>query len=142
MLESGKKYIDEIMRLAKKAYKEGEVPIGAIIVKDDKIIARAYNKKEKKKVATYHAEILAIEKASKKIKDWRLNGSIMYVTLKPCDMCMNAIKEARISEVRYLADEKGEIKEKSVIKITKFKDEKMSLVSENLIKNFFRKKRK
>lgn len=142
MLESGKKYIDEIMRLAKKAYKEGEVPIGAIIVKDDKIIARAYNKKEKKKVATYHAEILAIEKASKKIKDWRLNGSIMYVTLKPCDMCMNAIKEARISEVRYLADEKGKIKEKSVIKITKFKDEKMSLVSENLIKNFFRKKRK
>ena len=65
MLESGKKYIDEIMRLAKKAYKEGEVPIGAIIVKDDKIIARHIIKR-KKKVATYHAEILAIEKPQRK----------------------------------------------------------------------------
>ena len=84
---------------AKKAYSKGEVPIGAVIVKDNKIIARAHNLKETLKSAIAHAEILAIEEASKKIGDWRLNGAEMYVTLEPCSMCASAIAQARISRL-------------------------------------------
>lgn len=96
------KYYEEIIRLAKKAYKKGEVPVGAIVVKDGKILAKAYNMVEKDKNATLHAEILAIKKASKKLKNWRLNGCEMYVTLEPCDMCAGAIKLSRISKVYYM----------------------------------------
>ena len=84
---------------AKKALKEEEIPVGAIIVKDDKIIARAYNKKEQKNDSTMHAEIIAIKKASKKINNWRLNDCEMYVTLEPCAMCAGAIISSRISKV-------------------------------------------
>ncbi len=96
------KYYEEIIRLAKKAYKKGEVPVGAIVVKDGKILAKAYNMVEKDRNATLHAEILAIKKASKKLKNWRLNGCEMYVTLEPCDMCAGAIKLSRISKVYYM----------------------------------------
>ena len=96
------KYYEEIIRLAKRAYKKGEVPVGAIIVKNGKVLAKAYNMVEKDKNATLHAEILAIKKASKKLKNWRLNGCEMYVTLEPCDMCTGAIKLSRISKVYYM----------------------------------------
>lgn len=96
------KYYEEIIRLAKRAYKKGEVPVGAIVVKDGKILAKAYNMVEKDKNATLHAEILAIKKASKKLKNWRLNECEMYVTLEPCDMCAGAIKLSRISKVYYM----------------------------------------
>ncbi len=96
------KYYEEIIRLAKKAYKKGEIPVGAIVVKDGKILAKAYNMVEKDKNATLHAEILAIKKASKKLKNWRLNGCEMYITLEPCDMCTGAIKLSRISKVYYM----------------------------------------
>ena len=96
------KYYEEIIRLAKKAYKKGEVPVGAIVVKDGKILAKAYNMVEKDRNATLHAEILVIKKASKKLKNWRLNGCEMYVTLEPCDMCAGAIKLSRISKVYYM----------------------------------------
>ena len=78
-----------------------DVPCGAVIVMNDKVIARAHNKKEKSKIATNHAEIIAINKACKKIKDYRLNGAIMYVTKEPCIMCMGAILSARIDKVIY-----------------------------------------
>ena len=97
-----KKYYEEIIRLAKRAYKKGEVPVGAIIVKNGKVLAKAYNMVEKDKNATLHAEILAIKKASKKLKNWRLNECEMYVTLEPCDMCTGAIKLSRISKVYYM----------------------------------------
>ena len=97
-----KKYYEEIIRLAKRAYKIGEVPVGAIIVKNGKVLAKAYNMVEKDKNATLHAEILAIKKASKKLKNWRLNECEMYVTLEPCDMCAGAIKLSRISKVYYM----------------------------------------
>ena len=97
-----KKYYEEIIRLAKRAYKKGEVPVGAIIVKNGKVLAKAYNMVEKDKNATLHAEILAIKKASKKLKNWRLNECEMYVTLEPCDMCAGAIKLSRISKVYYM----------------------------------------
>lgn len=92
-------YMKEALKEAKKAYIELEVPVGAIIVKDDKIIARAYNEKEKKCDTTKHAEILAIQKASKKLKSWRLCDCDMYVTLEPCSMCAGALIQSRIRKV-------------------------------------------
>ena len=84
-----------------KAYKKGELPIGAVIVKDGKIIARAHNLCETLNLALNHAEMLAIKKASKKTGDWRLNGCTLYVTLEPCRMCSGAIINSRIDKVVF-----------------------------------------
>ena len=92
-------YMDLAFKEAEKAYKCGEVPIGAIIVKNGKVLAKAHNRKEKTNCALHHAEILAIKKASKKLKNWRLNDCDIYVTLEPCPMCASAIKQARIKNV-------------------------------------------
>ena len=89
----------EALKEAQKAYKKDEVPVGAVIVKDGKIIAKAHNLKETKNIATAHAEILAIEKASKILSSWRLNDCDMYVTLEPCTMCMGAIILSRIKNL-------------------------------------------
>lgn len=90
------------------AQKYDEVPIGAVIVKDGKIIARAHNMKEEKNCANYHAEMVAIEKAAKKLNSWRLIGCDMYVTLEPCPMCVGALINARIDNVYFGAyDEKA-----------------------------------
>ena len=89
----------EALKEAKKAYKKGEIPVGAVIVKDNKIIARAHNLKEIKKDTTKHAEIIAIQKASKNIEAWRLIDCEMYVTLEPCSMCAGAILQARIKNL-------------------------------------------
>lgn len=91
--------MQEALSLAKKASSKGEVPVGAVIVKDNKIIAKGLNKKEHKHMTTRHAEIEAIEKASKKLKDWRLNDCEMYVTLEPCCMCAGAILNCRLKKV-------------------------------------------
>ena len=94
---------EKFMRLAikeaEKAYKIEEVPVGAVIVKDGKVIAKAYNQKECKNDTTNHAEILAIRKASKKLKNWRLIDCEMYVTLEPCSMCAGALIQSRIKKV-------------------------------------------
>lgn len=93
---------------AYKAEMKDEVPIGCIIVKKDQIIARAYNKREMKQMSTAHAEILAIEKACRKLKTWRLENCTLYVTLEPCPMCAGAIIQSRIGRVVYGAsDPKG-----------------------------------
>lgn len=99
------KFMKEALKEAKKAYDKEEIPVGAIIVKDGKIIARAHNLKEEKKDTTYHAEIYAIKKASKKINAWRLTDCEMYVTLEPCSMCAGAIINARISKVYIGTDD-------------------------------------
>ena len=91
--------MDLALAEAQKAYDLDEVPVGAVIVKDGEVIARAYNMKETKKISTAHAEILAIEEASRAIGDWRLNGCDMYVTLEPCAMCAAAIAHSRISNL-------------------------------------------
>lgn len=89
----------EALKEAKKAYDKLEVPVGCVIVKDGKIIARGYNQKETKKDTTKHAEIIAIKKASKKLDAWRLLDCEMYVTLEPCSMCAGAIINSRIKKV-------------------------------------------
>ena len=95
------KYMKEAIKQAKKAYDLGEVPIGCIIVYQDKIIARGYNRRNTDKNTLSHAELIAINKASKKIGDWRLEGCILYVTLEPCPMCAGAILNSRIDRVVY-----------------------------------------
>ena len=103
-MQEQEKYMKEALKEAKKAYEKLEIPVGAIIVKDGKIIARAHNQKETKFDTTKHAEILAIQKASKKLKSWRLLDCEMYVTLEPCDMCKEIIKQSRIDNVYYLVN--------------------------------------
>lgn len=98
-MTENERYMKEALKQAKKAYKKEEIPVGAIIVKDNKIIARAYNEKEYKLDTTKHAEILAIQKASKKLNSWRLKDCEMYVTLEPCSMCAGALIQSRIRKV-------------------------------------------
>jgi len=93
------KFMKEALKQAQKAYDKLEVPVGAVIVKDGKIIARAYNQKEEKQDTTNHAEIMAIKKASKKLGSWRLLDCDMYVTLEPCSMCAGALIQSRIRKV-------------------------------------------
>ena len=94
-------YMNVAIDMAKKAFKKNEVPVGAVIVKDNKIISKAYNKREKKQNALYHAEVLAINKACKKLKSFRLENCTMYVTLEPCAMCSGAIINARLKKVVF-----------------------------------------
>lgn len=98
-MEQKEKYMKIALKEAKKAYNKLEVPVGAIIVKDGEIIAKAHNLKETKTDTTKHAEILAIQKASRKLKSWRLLDCEMYVTLEPCSMCAGAIINSRIKKV-------------------------------------------
>lgn len=133
------KYYKEIIKLAKKAYKKKEVPVGAIIVKNNKIIAKAYNKIETCKDATMHAEIVAIKKASKKLKNWRLNDCEMYVTLEPCIMCSSAIELSRIKKTHYLIKSDKQIfvdKNKYIYHNNFFTKEAL-----NLLQSFFKKVR-
>lgn len=97
--------MEEALKEAQKALKKDEVPIGAVIVKDGKIVARGRNSREKSQNALKHAEIIAINKACKRLKSWRLDGCEIYVTLEPCPMCAGAIANARISKVVYGAKE-------------------------------------
>lgn len=99
MMTQDEKYMREAIRQAKKAYALGEVPIGCVIVYEDKIIGRGYNRRTIDKNVLAHAEISAIKKACKKMGDWRLEGCTMYVTLEPCQMCSGAIVQSRMKKV-------------------------------------------
>ena len=98
-MQEQERFMKEALKEAKKAYDKLEVPVGAVIVKNGKIIARGNNQKETKKDTIKHAEIIAIEKASKKLDSWRLNDCEMYVTLEPCPMCAGAIINSRIKKI-------------------------------------------
>jgi tRNA(adenine34) deaminase len=134
------KYMNIAIKLAKKAYKKGEIPVGAVIVKNNKIISKAYNMKEQKKDCTKHAEILAIQKASKKLKNWRLIDCEIYITMEPCMMCAGAIEQARISKIIYAVDNPtfGCTKNIKNIEIINGICEKEC---KNLVQEFFKKKR-
>lgn len=99
--------MNEALKEAKKAKLENEIPIGAVIVIDGKIVARGHNKREKSQNALHHAEIIAIDKACRKLKSWRLEDATIYVTLEPCPMCAGAIANARIKQVVYGAKDKS-----------------------------------
>lgn len=109
------KYMRSAIKEALKAKEKDEVPIGAVVVLDDKIIARGYNYTENSNVATRHAEIIAIEKACKKLKSWRLDGAEIYITLEPCAMCAGSIANARIKRVIF-----GAYEPKSGCAVSKF----------------------
>lgn len=101
------RFMDRAIELAKKAGNLGEVPVGAVIVKDGEIIAEGYNLREQKQNALSHAELEAINNACNALGDWRLDGGTMYVTLEPCPMCTGAIINARIKEVVFGAYDKN-----------------------------------
>ena len=112
------KYINELINLSKKALKKSEVPIAALIIDENgKIISKAYNTRNIKQQTINHAEILAITKANKKLKSWRLNKCTLYVTIEPCEMCKNVIKESRIDKVFYLVPR---LKSKKIYNKTNF----------------------
>ena len=98
-MEIQEKYMKEALKQARKAYKLGEVPIGCVIVYEDKVIARGYNRRKTDKNTLSHAELQAIRKASRVMGDWRLEGCDLYVTLEPCQMCSGAIVQSRMSRV-------------------------------------------
>ena len=143
------KFMKKALLLAKKAEEIDEVPVGAVIVKDGKIVSSAFNQKEHKNIATAHAEILAIEKACKKLKDFRLIDCDLYVSLEPCVMCTGAILSARLNNVyfgAYITNgsisanelcERAELNHKTNFEGGYLKEECSKLVSE-----YFKKKRK
>lgn len=145
-------YMQIALEMAKKAYLKDEVPIGAVIVKDGKILAKAYNKRLHGKDATAHAEVLAIKKACKKVKDFRLAHCDMYVTLEPCFMCMGAILNARINNLYFGAYANSE-GTKNLLTTTEINERaglnhKVNIVGgvqepqcSKLIKNYFKQKR-
>lgn len=100
------KFMKEALKCAKKALEEGEVPIGAVVVCDGKVISRGHNRRTKRQVATAHAEVEAIEKACRKLKSWRIPECEIYVTLEPCPMCLGTMLNARIKKVCFGAYEK------------------------------------
>lgn len=107
-MEQDIQFMKQAMKEAEKACKKDEVPIGAVLVKDGKVISRGHNTRETKQISTHHAEINCIEKACKKIGTWRLEDCTLYVTLEPCPMCAGAIFQSRIKKVVFGAyDPKG-----------------------------------
>lgn len=113
------KFFERAFLEAEKALSIGEVPVGVVIVKNGKIISTAHNEKEKKKCALYHAELLAIKKATKKIHNWRLNDCDIYVTLEPCEMCASAIKQSRITNIYSALSNDDKNIHKNVLNILK-----------------------
>ncbi len=151
-MESSKiKYMELAIKEALKAEKKDEVPIGAVVVIDGKIIARAHNLMENTQLATAHAEMLAINKACKKLKSWRLDGAELFVTIEPCAMCAGAIVNARIKKVYFGAYEPKSGSAESKFNVltdsglnhsTEFEGGILTDKCSNLIKNYFKAKRK
>ena len=145
------KYMKAAIREALKAEQIDEVPIGCVIVKDGKIVSRAHNLRETKQNPLGHAEILAIDKAAKKLKTWRLDGCDIYITLEPCIMCSGAIIQSRIKTIYYGAyDEKGGALGTSIDVLTAENINHHPVVHGGIMKeecstlltNYFKKKRK
>ena len=151
MKSEKEKFMTLALKEADKAEQKEEVPIGCVIVKDGKVVARAHNLKQTKRLATAHAEVLAIEKACRKLKDWRLEDYEIYVTLEPCAMCAGAIASARIKKAYFGAYEpKGGgveskfhiLTESGLNHVTEFEGGVMETECSDKIKEFFRTRRK
>lgn len=149
-MTENEKFMTAALAEAKKAEKMEEVPIGCVIVLNGKIFARAHNLRQTKRLATAHAEILAIEKACKKVGDWRLDEAEMFVTLEPCAMCAGAIANARIKKVYFGAYEKkgggvvskfNILSESGLNHVVEYEGGIMEKECSGLIKEFFRSRR-
>ena len=137
-----KKYIDKIIELAKIAYENDDIPVGAIIVKNNEIIGEGFNTRNRFKSVIGHAEIDAIEMACKHIGDWRLDECEMYITLLPCMMCTGAILESRIKKIYYLCDRTNVcFDSKKVLNTIKIKNEEKIEEYTKLLQLFFENKR-
>ena len=136
------KIYKQLIRLINKASKVDEVPVAAIITYENKIIAKAYNKREKNNDVLGHAEIKCIEKASKKIKTWKLDKCTLFVTLKPCSMCEKIINESRIKKVIYILDKEENKKEYYKTEYVKLNDLNKENYVKKIMNNFFIEKRK
>ncbi|MBQ6840866.1 MAG: nucleoside deaminase [Bacilli bacterium] len=137
-----KSIVEEILKEANKAYKKGEIPVGCAVVRNGKLISKAHNTKQRTHNCINHAEILAITKASKKQKDWRLDDCELYVTLEPCDMCMEVIRQSRIKQVYYLLESKFNNEKKKIITKNKINDvDKMCENYKRQLSAFFANKR-
>ncbi len=135
-------YFELCIKLARKASEEGEVPIGAVIVKDNEVISKAYNKREKYHDIMAHAEILAIKEASSKLKSWNLSDCLLFVTLKPCSMCESVIKQSRIQNVYYLYDKLDYKKEYDKTIFEHYEILNLSNLYGKILTDFFKNKRK
>lgn len=131
--------LNALIKETNKAIIKDEVPVGCVITKKSKIISRGYNQKISKNDPTAHAEIVAIKKACKKIGSWNLNDCELYVTLKPCDMCLSVINEARIKKIYYIVDNIKNVNNNMII--TKINNRKYEEFFSNTISTFFKKKR-
>lgn len=136
-----KKIIDLLIELANKAYQKGEIPVSAILIKNQKIVSKKYNLKEKTKDITAHAEILCIRDAAKKLKSWNLSACDLYVSLKPCNMCMEIIKQSRIKNVYYLLDKLDYKHEFTKTNIQKIESKNDINTYQQLLSDFFQNKR-
>lgn len=149
MIKNDEYYMKQALKEAQKAFLLNEVPVGCVIVYNDKIIARGYNKRETLESSLAHAEIIAIKKACKKLDSWRLEDCIMYITLEPCCMCSGAIIQSRIKKVIYGACDYRFGTHKSIINLFDVKfnhtvDIKGGILEtecSNIIKDFFKKLR-
>ena len=150
MSSSEEKFMKAAIRQAEKAEKEDEVPIGAVIVKGGKIIARAHNTVEKTQDATCHAEISAIKKACKKLKSWRLDGAEIYITVEPCAMCAGAIANARLKKAYFGAYELKSgcaeskypvLKDNGLNHSTEYEGGILENKCAEILKNYFKQKR-
>lgn len=134
-------YMKMAVDLAKKAYESNDVPVGAIIVKNDVVIGTGYNRKNVDNVSVFHAEIVAIIDACKNLGNWHLDDCDIYVTLKPCEMCLNAIAESRIKNIYYLLDSDYESNLNSNYNNIKFNKIDCDNEYNKLLKTFFINKR-
>ncbi len=132
--------INKLIKLSKKALKKNEIAVAAVIAKNNKIVATGYNKRQHGYDVTQHAEIIAIRKAEKKIKDWRLDGYDMYVTLKPCKMCEEVIAESRIDNCYYFINKPELRKKNNKPKICYMQTKGIDEI-ENIFKKSFKKLR-
>ncbi len=134
-------FLNILMNNMNKSLESEDVPVGTIIVKDGVIIASGYNTREKYQNVLGHAEINAIINAQKKLNNWNLSGCLLYVTLAPCSMCLEVIKQCRIESVYYLLEKPKSKKEFSKTKIIKLNKKKYEDKSSEILKNFFKKMR-
>ena len=136
-----KEFLDILMKYADKSLKYNDVPVGAIIVKDGKVLSAGFNTREKDQNILGHAEINAIIEAQKTLNNWNLSGCDLYVTLVPCSMCMEIIKQSRIDNIYYLLEKPISKKEFSQTKLVKMDKSDYEIKYGEILSNFFKKLR-